>query len=207
MRLKGLTLGITHIHLLTAIFLVLLVGTVFGSYIYLEGVTNGNVRSALLEQQTQRQIDQTKSLSQHISSDIEIIVTRLELVAGQPALQRGELAGAEATELLKQAHEELHRTTLVDSVTIVDARGVNVNTDRDDYRKFMGADRSGLEAVQQVTKTRQPYVGSGFTGLPGIYYVPIAVPILNHTSGEYLGLVVTGFPTPHGVFQVVRERA
>ncbi|MER3407501.1 MAG: hypothetical protein C4292_01470, partial [Nitrososphaera sp.] len=68
-----------RVRLLTAVFVALLVGTAFGSYIYLGGAAGDRARNALVKQQTQRQTDQARSLGQHVSSDIAIIIKTLQL--------------------------------------------------------------------------------------------------------------------------------
>jgi signal transduction histidine kinase len=67
-----------------------------------------------------------------------------------------------------------------------------VNDSIENYRqKYLGFDRSNIEYVQQVQKTWEPYISSGFVGLTGRYYVAIGVPITNQATGEHIGILAT----------------
>lgn len=195
MRLKRLTPDITRIRLLTAIFLVMLVGAAFGSYIYLEGVTDDSLRNALLEQQAQRQMGQTKSLSQHISSDLDSIILHLHLLADSPAVQSGDFAGSQVSELLDATHARLSSITTIQSVHVFNDKGVNSAVSRDEYEPFIGADFSAREYVVETKARLGSYITNGFEGADGALYVVVTAPIISRQSGEYMGLVSAGFKT------------
>ena len=81
----------------------------FGSYFFSRGSAENNVRELLFEQQKQRQIENTKSLSEQIKSDLDRVIMRLQLLAREPALQNEELNTQEASNLLKQAESDINR--------------------------------------------------------------------------------------------------
>ncbi len=169
--------------------------TAFASYFYLQAITESNLKNALLEQQKQRQIDNTEALANHIASDIDSLILRLELLASAPALQRSEFTSDETSRLLWEADVDISKITLIDSIRLADADGILVNTSYEEYRKFMGSDRSDLEYVKEVRATLRPYVSSGYVGATGIFYVAIGVPIINQDTNEYVGIVSAFLPT------------
>jgi signal transduction histidine kinase len=169
--------------------------TAFASYFYLQAITESNLKNALLEQQKQRQIDNTEALANHIASDIDGLILRLELLASAPALQRSEFTSDETSRLLWEADVDISKITLIDSIRLADADGILVNTSYEEYRKFMGSDRSDLEYVKEVRATLRPYVSSGYVGATGIFYVAIGVPIINQDTNEYVGIVSAFLPT------------
>jgi signal transduction histidine kinase len=169
--------------------------TAFASYFYLQAITESNLKNALLEQQKQRQIDNTEALANHIASDIDGLILRLELLASAPALQRSEFTSDETSRLLWEADVDISKITLIDSIRLADADGILVNTSYEEYRKFMGSDRSDLEYVKEVRATLRPYVSSGYVGATGIFYVAIGVPIVNQDTNEYVGIVSAFLPT------------
>jgi signal transduction histidine kinase len=169
--------------------------TAFASYFYLQAITESNLKSALLEQQKQRQIDNTEALANHIASDIDSLILRLELLASAPALQRSEFTSDETSRLLWEADVDISKITLIDSIRLADADGILVNTSYEEYRKFMGSDRSDLEYVKEVRATLRPYVSSGYVGATGTFYVAIGVPIINQATNEYVGIVSAFLPT------------
>ena len=58
-----------------------------GLFFYLQNNTENNIRNSLFEQQKQRQIESTKALSNHIASDLDLIMSKLELLANSGTLQ------------------------------------------------------------------------------------------------------------------------
>jgi signal transduction histidine kinase len=146
----------------------------------------------LFEQQKQQQRENTKSLSRHIESDLDRVVMRLELLAREPALQRGELTSQETSTLLKQAESDINsQITPIDTLGLLNSSNTLVSISPDEYRKYIGLDRSQTEYVQEVNKSWQPYISSGFVGALGRYIIAIGVPITNLETGRHVGIIAT----------------
>jgi signal transduction histidine kinase len=146
----------------------------------------------LFEQQKQEQIENTKSLSEHVESDLDRVVLRLELLARESTLQRGELAGQETSTLLKQADSEINsQITPIDTLGLLNSSNMLVNISPDEYRKYIGLDRSQIGYVQEVNKSWQPYISSGFLGAVGRYIIAIGIPITNLETGKHVGIIAT----------------
>jgi signal transduction histidine kinase len=164
----------------------------FGSYFFFRGSAENNVRELLIEQQKQRQIENTKSLSEQIKSDLDRVIMRLQLLAREPALQNEELNTQEASNLLKQAESDINsQITLIDTLGLLNSSNILVNIAPDDFRKYIGLDRSQTEYVQEVNRSWQPYISSGFTGALGRYIIAIGVPITNLETGKHVGIITT----------------
>jgi hypothetical protein len=56
----------------------------------------------LFEQQRERQTESTEALSRHIGSDLDLIMSKLELLAYSDTLQQGNQVGNNTTEVLKK---------------------------------------------------------------------------------------------------------
>jgi signal transduction histidine kinase len=164
----------------------------FGSYFFFRGSAENNVRELLFEQQKQRQIENTKSLSEQIESDLDRVIMRLQLLAREPALQNEELDTQEASNLLKQAESDINsQITLIDTLGLLNSSNILVNIAPDEYRKYIGLDRSTTEYVQEVNRSWQPYISSGFTGALGRYIIAIGVPITNLETDKHVGIITT----------------
>ncbi len=164
----------------------------FGSYFFSRGSAENNVRELLFEQQKQRQIENTKSLSEQIKSDLDRVIMRLQLLAREPALQNEELNTQEASNLLKQAESDINsRITPIDTLGLLNSSNMLVNIAPDEYSKYIGLDRSQTEYVQEVNRSWQPYISSGFTGAVGRYIIAIGVPITNLETGRHVGIITT----------------
>ena len=179
--------------LLASIIISFLIFSVaFGLYFFLRGSAENNVRELLFEQQKQRQIENTKSLSEQIESDLDRVIMRLEMLAREPALQNEGLNTQEASTLLKQAESDINsRITPIDTLGLLNSSNMLVNIAPDEYRKYIGLDRSQTEYVQEVNKSWQPYISSGFTGALGRYIIAIGAPITNLETGRHVGIITT----------------
>jgi signal transduction histidine kinase len=164
----------------------------FGSYFFFRGSAENNVRELLFEQQKQRQIENTRSLSEQVESDLDRVIMRLQLLAREPALQNEELDTQEASNLLKQTESDINsQITLIDTLGLLNSSNILVNIAPDEYRKYIGLDRSTTEYVQEVNRSWQPYISSGFTGALGRYIIAIGVPITNLETGKHVGIITT----------------
>ena len=178
--------------LLPIIISILIFSAAFGSYFFFRASAEESVRDLLFEQQKQQQRENTKSLSRHIESDLDRVVMRLELLAREPALQRGELASQETSTLLKQAESDINsQITPIDTLGLLNSSNTLVSISPDEYRKYIGLDRSQTEYVQEVNKSWQPYISSGFVGAVGRYIIAIGVPITNLETGRHVGIIAT----------------
>ena len=65
---------------ISVISIVLIVVISYGGFFYLQGDTENKIENSLFEQQKERQIQITKAISQHISSDLDSIMIRLKVL-------------------------------------------------------------------------------------------------------------------------------
>ncbi|HEX5977805.1 MAG TPA: sensor histidine kinase [Nitrososphaeraceae archaeon] len=131
-------------------------------------------------------------MSEQIKSDLDRVIMRLQLLAREPALQNEELNTQEASNLLKQAESDINsQITLIDTLGLLNSSNMLVNIAPDEFRKYIGLDRSQTEYVQEVNRSWQPYISSGFTGALGRYIIAIGVPITNLETGKHVGIITT----------------
>jgi signal transduction histidine kinase len=172
-------------------------------------MTENNVRQALLTQQQSRQIEAVNHVAGQMQTDLQAIKKTLELLASHSRIQRGALTGSETTKLLENMHSELGEVSHASLVAILDANNILVNGSTEEVRELIGLDRSDQEYVIETRKRMQTYVSPAFTSALGEYIIAVSVPIVNEDTGEYLGMVVTAFPTvsffeSYGDFQASR---
>jgi signal transduction histidine kinase len=171
---------------------ILIFSTAFGLYFFFRGYAEEDIRELLFEQQKQEQIENTKSLSEQVESDLDRVVMRLELLAREPPLQNSELSTQEASTLLKQAESDINsQITPIDTLGLLNSSNILVNISPDEYRSYIGLDRSQTGYVEEVNKSWQPYISSGFAGAVGRYIIAIGVPITNLETGSHVGIIAT----------------
>jgi signal transduction histidine kinase len=181
---------------ITIISIILIIGISYGLFFYLQNNTENNIRNSLFDQQKQRQIDATEALSHHISSDLDSIMARLQMLANSAILQQGEVSSNETTKLLQEVYNQINSITLVDRLFILNKDNIaTINIIPKGEKSFVGIDFSYSEWVKQTKYTQMPVFSNGFEGMDGKYRIALTYPIVNESTGQYLGLVGAAIPT------------
>ena len=181
---------------ITILSIILIIGISYGLFFYFQNNTENNIRSSLFDQQKQRQVDATEALSRHISSDLDSIMTRLQMLANSAILQQGELSGNETAKFLQEVYNQINSVTLVDRLFILNKDSITtINIIPKGEKSFVGVNFSYREWVKQTKDTLMPVFSNGFEGMDSKYRIAITYPIVNKLTGQYLGLVGTAVPT------------
>jgi signal transduction histidine kinase len=180
---------------ITILSIIVLIAISYGLFSYLQNNTENNIRNSLFDQQKQRQIDSTEALSRHISSDLDSIMARLQMLANSALLQQGQLSSNETTKLLQEVYNQINSITPVDRLFILNKDNIaTINIIQKGENSFIGVNFTYREWVKQTKDTLMPVFSNGFEGMDGKYRIALTYPIVNNT-GQYLGLVGTAIPT------------
>src|SRR5215217_7900670 len=180
----------------TILSIILIIAVSYGLFFYLQNNTEKDIRISLYQQQEQRQIESTEALSRRIGSDLDLIMSKLELLAKSAALQQGTLVGNKTTDLLEKVYRQINSITPLDRLFILDKNNiVTTSIVAKDLPKFAGVNFSFREWVRETKDTQMSVFSNGFRGMDGIYRIAITFPIINENSREYLGLVAASLPT------------
>jgi signal transduction histidine kinase len=176
--------------------IVLIVIISYGLFFYLQNNTESSVRRSLFEQQQQRQIESTKALSQHISSDLNSIMAKLEVLASSTYLQQGDLSSNKTKKFLQEIYPQLNNITMVDRLFIVDKNNIIVtNIVPKGQQTFIGTNYAFRDFIRNTKATLMPVFSNGYGGRDGKYRIAMTYPIINRETGKYIGLVGTSIPT------------
>lgn len=179
---------------ITILSIVLIIAVSYGLFFYLQNNTENNIRNSLFEQQKQRQIESTKALSNHIASDLDLIMSKLELLANSDTLQQGNLVGNKTSEELERAYQQINSKTPLDRLFILDKNNiVKSSIAANDLPRFVGVDFSDREWARETKDMQMPVYSNGFEGRDGVYRIAITFPIIN--EGAYIGLVAASLST------------
>jgi hypothetical protein len=190
LKLESLFVGRVHIGIVSIIFII---GLSYGLLFYLHNITEQEVRKSLFDQQVQSQMEATKSISEHISSDLSLVMNMLDGLANSIYLQKGDLSGDGAKKIMEEKYDQFN--TIVNRLFILDKDDVVtviLAPKRSDI--FVGADFSFRDWVKETRSNLKPVFSDGFERI-GTYRIFITYPIINRTSGEYIGLLGTSIPT------------
>jgi signal transduction histidine kinase len=179
---------------ITILSIVLIIAVSYGLFFYLQSNTENNIRNSLFEQQKQRQIESTKALSNHIASDLDLIMSKLELLANSGTLQQGNLVGNKTTEELEKTYQQINSKTPLDRLFILDKNNiVKSSIAANDLPRFVGVNFSDREWARETKDMQLPVYSNGFEGRDGVYRIAITFPIIN--EGAYIGLVAASLST------------
>jgi signal transduction histidine kinase len=178
------------------IFFISLIAISYALFFYLQNNTESNIRNSLFEQQKQRQIGSALALSQHIGSDLDSIMARLQALANSVYLQQGNLFGNTTKKSMELLFNQMNNITKVDTLFILDENNIARSS-------LVPKGEGGLDGinfsyrdwVRDTKNTLMPIFSDGFVGRDGKYRIAITEPIINVKTGKYMGLVAALVPT------------
>ena len=181
---------IYKIGILSVISIVVFSFTVFYS---IQIVTEENVKNNLISEQINRQQNATKSLSQHIGSDLTLVTAVLDGLANSVYMQDKNLDPEITSNMINEKYNSID--DIIDRIFILDKNDV-ITTDlsHQGTNIDVGLDFSQREWVEEARNNLKPVFSKGLEG-EGIYSIFIAVPMINRENNQYLGLAGASIPT------------
>jgi signal transduction histidine kinase len=181
---------------ISIISIILIVIISYGLFFYLQNITEHSIRNSLFEQQKERQIQTTKAISQHIGSDLRLVMSILQGLADSAYLQQGALSGDKTIKLMQEKYTQANTLTTVDGLFIADKDDIiTSNIVSKGQKSFINIDISFRDYVKETRRTLTPTYSNGFEGIDGKYRIAMTCPIINRETGEYVGLVGAEIPT------------
>jgi len=176
------------------ISIILIISISYGLFFYFQDITERNIKNNLFAQQRDRQIDTTRTLSQHIGSDLGLVEARLESLSNSVLLQQGDLTSNKTKALIQTNF--LNIDSIVDHLFVVNKNNaITIDIAIKGAKTFVGSNVSQREYVIKAEQTLAPVFSSIFTGLDGKYRIGISYPIVSMHTGQYIGIVGTVIPT------------
>jgi signal transduction histidine kinase len=165
----------------------------FALFYFIQTVTEATVRSSLLTEQIDRQHTASRSLSQHIGSDLTLVMTVLDGLTNSAFLQVGEIYSEKPSSLMEEKYNTI--SDIVDKIFVLDKNDVvTTSLSQAGDNKYLGVDFSQREWVKEAKSDLKPVFSKGFER-QGIYSVYIAVPIINRENSQYVGMIAASIPT------------
>ena len=175
------------------ISVILILSLSVGLLIYNQSITEESVRDRLIEEEEERQLESTKGISNHIQSDLNLVITMLDGLANSKYFQEGDLMGTEPEMLLKEKYDDYD--DIVNRLFVIDKDGVvRMSLAPRGTETFLGQDFSLRNWIRD-TQTNLSLTLSGGFERQGIYREFITYPIVNRESNEYIGIVGAAIPT------------
>lgn len=93
------------------ISIILIIAFSLGLLVYIQNLTERDIKSNLLLQQELRQTASTRGISLHIGSDLNLVVGMLDGLANSIYLQQGELSGDNAKKLVGEKYTQFSKVS------------------------------------------------------------------------------------------------
>src|SRR5918999_2278526 len=177
-----------------SVFLIII--SSFGLFFYQQNITEQNVKNSIFTQYKDRQIESTRAIAEHISSDLKLLRSILQGIADSTYLQQGVLYGDKIDKLMQEKFPEVNNVTKVDGLFIADENNIVTNhIVSKGQRSFVNIDISLRKYIQDTKNTLRPIFSDGFKGIDNIDRIALTVPIINSDTGKYIGIVGAEIPT------------
>ncbi|HZD34219.1 MAG TPA: PDC sensor domain-containing protein, partial [Nitrososphaeraceae archaeon] len=165
----------------------------FSLYIYYQSITGESVRNRFTEDEKKGQLESTKSISNHIHSDLSLVITMLDGLANSKYLQEGHLVGDQPERLLKEKFDDYH--DIINRLFVIDKDGlVRISFAPQGTETLLGQDLSLRDWVKETKTNRSLTFSDGFER-QGIYRVFITYPVINRETNQFIGIVGASIPT------------
>jgi len=165
----------------------------FALFYYIQTVTENNVQSNLITEQIDRQRAASKSLSQHIGSDLTLVMTILDGLTSSGYIQAGDINSEKTNQLIQEKYKIID--DVIDKIFVLDKNDmVTRGLSQSSTDEFLGADFSQREWVKEAKRDLKPVFSKGFER-QGIYTIYIGVPVINRDNNQYMGLIGATIPT------------
>ena len=167
----------------------------YGLFFFFQIDNETTIRESIFEQELDRQIKSTDSISQHIGSDLRLVTSMLQDIADSKYIQNEILSGDKVSKLLDEKFKQLNTVTKVDSLLITDKDGIiTIQKASKGIETFVNIDISSRDYIKQAKERLQPVYSDGFTGVDGVYRIAVAYPIVGIDSNQYIGTVSANLP-------------
>ena len=164
----------------------------FGLLFYIQNITQTDIKVSLFERQKQSQTESTKSISEHIGSDLNLVVSMLDGLANSFYLQ-DDLYSDNTKKLVEEKYNQF--TPVINRLFVLDKNDiVIISLTQDESEAWLGVDFSLRDWVKETRSRLTPVFSDGFER-QGVYRIFISFPIINRQTQEVLGIVGTSIPS------------
>ncbi len=174
------------------ISIILVIAVVFVLFYFLQSATEDRIKNELFQKQLQRQTESAQSTSQHIGSDLDSLLARLQIIASSPNLQTQNLVysskiSSAIQQMKNQISPELGQ--YLDNIFIADKNGIiRFNYDQGNANNekisIIGRNISSLDYVNKTKTNLIPVFSNASTFVDNKFSIIITYPIINNTIGQ-----------------------
>lgn len=151
--------------ILPIISIIIIFAATFSMYFYFRDATEENIRASLLVQYEERQINGAATLSKSIASDLDLLMTKLEVLAESGPVQAGDFSSEGTNVLMKRIFEESNTIARVEGIGISNSKNIvmNVYQPEIDKNQLIGRNMSSQPyAIEARSNLPDPLFSNGY---------------------------------------------
>jgi len=175
-----------NIRKIALILIVLIVSFSFASLFFIQDITKHDIETRIFEQQKGRQMEYTKIISTHMSSDLERVIAMMNGLGNSIYVQQREYSSPELNELMQE--EFVKYDNIINRLFILDNNDVMTVGLAQEREPLIGSDLSFRDWVKQTRESNATVFSDGFER-QGLYRIFISYPVFDRLSGEYIATI------------------
>ena len=147
------------------VIIIVISGISLTAYSLILTLGESSIRASLFEREKELQANRAAQLASNVGSDLELLMTKLQVLAESAPVQAGDFAGAEADALMQQVFEESNMIARIEGVGISDSGNIvmNVYQPEVDRNQLIGQDMSSRPfAVEARENLPRPTYSTGY---------------------------------------------
>lgn len=124
--------------------IIIISGVSLPAYFMLQGQAESSIKASIFERETALQANRAEQLSSRIGSDLQLLMTKLEVLAESPPAQSGEFSSPEMDIYLKRIFEESNSISRIEGTGISSSTNIVMNVYQPEIEKsqLIGQDMS-----------------------------------------------------------------
>jgi hypothetical protein len=175
-----------NIRKIALVLIVLIVGFSFASLFFIQDITKHDIETRIFEEQKGRQMEYTKIISTHMSSDLERVIAMMNGLGNSVYVQDREYSSPELKELMQEEFDKYNNT--INRLFILDNNDVMTVGLAQEREPLIGSDLSFRDWVKQTRESNSTVFSDGFER-QGLYRIFISYPVFDRLSGEYIATI------------------
>jgi len=175
-----------NIRKIALILIVLIVSFSFASLFFIQDITKHDIETRIFEQQKGRQMEYTKIISTHMSSDLERVLAMMNGLGNSIYVQQREYSSPELNELMQEEFDKYDN--IINRLFILDNNDVMTVGLAQEREPLIGSDLSFRDWVKQTRESNTTVFSDGFER-QGLCRIFISYPVFDRLSGEYIATI------------------
>jgi hypothetical protein len=175
-----------NIRKIALVLIVLIVSFSFASLFFIKDITKQEIETRIFEEQKARQMEYTKLISTHMSSDLERVIAMTNGLGYSVYVQEREYSSPALKELMQEEFGKYNNT--INRLFILDNNDVMTVGLAKEREPLVGSDLSFRDWVKKTRESNSTVFSDGFER-QGLYRIFISNPVFDRLSGEYIATI------------------